>query len=98
MDDELRQGGVERVVLERAAARPPRARTSTPGCRSRRRRDERLRWIDRRHRVRSEPPNELGRQRARAAADVEDALTRGHPGEVRERGASGAEYLPMKRS
>ncbi len=52
-----------------------------PGCD---RGDERLRWIDRRHGAGSEPPDELTRQRAGTAADVERALTGVYTGEVGE--------------
>ena len=50
----------------------------TPGLRAARRPDERRRGVDGRHRLRPEPRHQLGRQGARAAADVEDPLAGAH--------------------
>ena len=59
---------------------------------------ERSRGIDGDDRVGAQPVDELGRQSARAAADIEHSLSSDDAGEVREHSTSGTEYLPMKRS
>ena len=54
-------------------------------------RDERLRGVDCGHLVGAEQPHELGRQRARAAADVQHALARATPAKAASWGASSTE-------
>ena len=48
--------------------------------------DERLRWIDRRDRVRPESGDELSGQRPRATPDVEHPLTGHDAGEIGQLG------------
>ena len=55
---------------------------------------EGLRRIDSRHGPRAQPPHQLGRQRARAATDVEHALSRLDRGQVGERGSEGNRVPP----
>ena len=81
VDDELRQGGVECTVVERQLLGRG-ALHVDPGVPLSRGGDERLRGIDRRHRVGPQPRDELGRERARPGADVEHSLTGGDPREV----------------
>jgi hypothetical protein len=87
VNDELRQGGVERTILERQllCRRTPSADTMALSNRS----DEDLRGVDRRHRGGADASNQLGRQRARPGADVENALTRRDCREVGEPGREG---------
>ena len=84
VDDELRERRVELAVRETAAPPPTPAGRRRPGFRSRDRCDERLGRIDRRDRRGAEARDELGGERARAASDVEDALTAADAGEVCE--------------
>jgi hypothetical protein len=74
VNDELRQGSVERTILERQllCRRAPSADTVALSNRS----DEDLGGVDRRHRGGAQASNQLGRQRARPGADIENALTR----------------------
>ena len=83
MDDELGERRVERVVLERQLLRR-RASHVHAGVPLLRRNDERLRRIGGRDALRAQPLDELGRQRARPAADVEHPLPGGDSGEVGE--------------
>ncbi len=81
VDDELREGRVERVVRE---WQPLGWRLSNIDARMARPRrgDERLGWVDGRHRCRSQPRDQLGRERAGAAADVENPLPAADRGET----------------
>ena len=83
MDDELRQRRVELVVGERQllGGREPDVDAAMALLR---RRHERLGGIDGGHVVRAEPVDELRRQRAGPAADVEHPLAVGHSGQVGE--------------
>lgn len=63
-----------------------RALHAQPGVALPSRRDERLRRIHRRHGRRPEPPDQLDRERARTAANVEHALTGRYRREVGELG------------
>ena len=79
--DELRERRVERAVGvgQVFRSRKPNIDTGMPrACCS----NERLRRVDSRHRVRPEPPDELGRQCARPAANVEHCLSDIHAREV----------------
>ena len=73
VNDELGEGGVEGVALEREVLRGrllhADAWVSLEGGR-----DEGLRGIDGRHGRRSQPPDQLARERTRTAPDVEHAL------------------------
>jgi hypothetical protein len=83
VDDELREGGVESTARERQSLgrRLQNVDTGVPrsGCGH-----ERPGGIDRGDRRGSDPVDELGRQRAGAAADVQHALTCAHSSEVGE--------------
>jgi hypothetical protein len=81
VNDELCQGGVERPVPKRQALRRS-ALHADPGVALLSCRNEGLRRIDGRHGVRSKPPDQLGSERARAAADIKDSLTDGDRREV----------------
>ena len=83
VDDELRDRGVERVVRKRKVL-GRRLFHRDAGEALARRLDERLRRIDGGDRVRADAPDQLGRERTRAAADVEDALPVRDAREVRE--------------
>lgn len=93
MNDELRERRVERLFLERQLLRrglsTVDSRMALPRCR-----DERLGRIDGSHRVRVEPPDQLGCQRARAAADVERALPGADACERRELGSQRHRVAP----
>ena len=96
MNDELRQDSVEVTIGKRQQRSAAATRTST-GCRS---------WAaaancsdgSTAYGCRSETSDELGRQRARATADIERTVARYDLGEVGNDGASRTEYRPMKRS
>ena len=81
MDDELREGGVKGIIRERhllgRRSSNVDARVARP-----RRGNERIGRVDCRHRVRSQPSDQLAGERSRAAADVEDPLPSAHRGEV----------------
>ena len=83
VDDELRQRCVERAVGERQLLRGclDHVDAGLAGSSSG---DERLRRIDGRHGFGTEPHDQLRRERARAAAHVEDGLPVVHLGEVRQ--------------
>ena len=83
MDDELRERGVEGVIRERHLLGRPLSNVDA-GVPRPRRGNERLGRVDGRHRVGPQPCDELARERARAAADVEDPLASAHRGEVRQ--------------
>ena len=83
MDDELCERRVEGVVVEGQVLRGGEPHVHT-GVSLARRFDERLRRIGGRHRVRAKPPDQLGRQRTRPAADVDHALAALDAGEVGE--------------
>ena len=85
VDDELRERRVEGRVGERQAlrGRPLHADAGMPLSR---RLDERLRRVDGRDAVRSDPAHELTGQRAGPAADVEHAPGRADAGVIREEG------------
>src|SRR5436305_11546357 len=75
MDNELGERELERAVSERDLLRRRVAHVDF-GVPLARCLDERLRWIDRRDIQGAEPCGELGRQRARPAADVERTPSR----------------------
>ncbi len=83
MHDELRQRDVERAVCERQLLGDALADVDA-GMAHTHRIDELRGWVDRRDRSRTEPGDELGRERARPAADVERPLPGGHIREVGE--------------
>ena len=80
---ELRERCVEGVVVEGQVLRGGEPHVHT-GVSLAGRFDERLRRIGGRHRVRAKPPDQLGRQRTRPAADVDHALAALDAGEVGE--------------
>ena len=84
MDDQLCQGSVELAIGKRQLLGRGDAyvdpRMALAGCGN-----EWFRRIDRRDGCCSETPDQLGRQRARAAADVEHTVARRDSAEVRER-------------
>ncbi len=84
MHDELREGGVERMVGEGQVLRrgTPDVDAGVPRTRSL---TERLRRIGGGDRLRSEPPDELGGQRSRPAPDIERRLPGVHTREVGQR-------------
>jgi hypothetical protein len=84
VNDELCQSGVEGLIFKRQLLRRS-ASHGDAGMALSSCSNERRRRIDRRHRVRSQPPDQLGRQRAWAAADIEHSLTSGHRREIGER-------------
>ena len=90
VDDELRQRGIEALVLERQLLRC-RAGHVHRGVAGAGRCDEPLRGVDGRHAVRTEPRDKLGGQRPGTATDVEHALAGVHAEKSASRGASGAE-------
>ena len=95
--DQLGQGGVEAVVGEGqllgGAGAHVDLREACGGGR-----DERWRRVDRGHRVRAEPADQLGGQRARPAADVQHPLSGVHAAHASANSAaSGSENRPMKR-
>ena len=98
VDDELCQGGVEGPILERQLLGGRSSHVDRRDGAPASGRDESFGRIDRRHGRRPQPPDELGGQGTRATADIEHPLSGGDRGELGERGASGAEYLPMNRS
>ena len=97
VNDELSQGNVERSIFERQLLGRG-TLDADPGVTLSSCRDEGLGRIDGRHATRSQPPDQLGGERAGAAADIERALTGGDACEVGELRGEGAEYRPMKRS
>src|SRR3954452_19711918 len=84
MDNELGEREVERAVCERDLLRRRVAHVDS-GVPLARCLDERLRRIDRRDVHGAEPCSELGRQRARPAADIERAPARFDACKVREK-------------
>ena len=90
VDDELRDRGVERVVRKRQVL-GRRLIHRDAGESLARRLDERLRRIDGDDRIRADAPDQLGRERTRAAADVEDALPFATPARSASWGASWTE-------
>jgi hypothetical protein len=84
VDDELRQRSVEDVVRKRQIL-GRRAMHLDVRVSLAQRVHERLRGVDGCDGVRPQPLDELGRQRARPAADVEHTLTRVHARQVEER-------------
>ena len=98
MHDELRERGVEGAVVERQALGRglPDVDAGVPLPRGG---HERLGRLDRRDVPGIEPPQQLGRERAGPAADVEHPLLRSHAGEVGElRRELASRSVPMKRS
>ncbi len=97
MNDELRQRGVERLLVERQllgrGTLHVDAWVALSSCC-----DEGLRRIDGGHGGRSQPRDQLDRERTRSTADIEHSLTGSNGREIRDWGASSTEYLPMKRS
>ena len=89
MDDELGERRVERRVRERQllGGRPADvdAGMARPGGG-----DERLGWVDGGDGSRSEPRDELGRQRTGAASDIERPLARADPRDVGQSAATAA--------
>ena len=85
MHDELRERGTELGVGKRERFR---ARTAHYNARMARLDcgDERLRWIDCRHRVRAETLDQHARERPRSTPDVDGPLARGDACEVRKHG------------
>jgi hypothetical protein len=85
VNDELRQGGVEHVIAERQFLRrgvlDVDAGMPLSSCR-----DEGLGRIHGRDRIPSQPPDQLGGERAGAAAHVEHPLTGVHRREIGEPG------------
>ena len=83
MDDQLRQRDIKGAVSEGQllGRRPPDidSRQALP-----RRGGERLGRFHCAHRARPQPPDQLGRQHARPAADIQRALAAGHSGQVSE--------------
>ena len=83
MDDELREGSVERVVRERQLLRGAEpnvdARIACAGGL-----DERLRRIDRGNGIGADTGDELRGERAGPAADVDDPLSGCDPGQIGE--------------
>ena len=84
--DELREGGVERAVVERQVLRRG-ALDVDLGVALACRRDEGRRGIDGRHVIRSEAADQFCRERAGTTADVEHALARLDAGQIREEGS-----------
>jgi hypothetical protein len=81
MDDELCECRVERPVREgQTLCRRLQDVDSWVACSSSC--DEWLGRVDGRHRFRPEPGDQLGRERAWPAADIEHPLAAAHPGEV----------------
>ena len=76
MDDELCQGRVEFPVVEGKLLRGGALHVDS-GVPLFRGGDERLRRVDGRHRVSSQPRDQLGRERARPGTDVEHPLSGG---------------------
>jgi hypothetical protein len=83
VDDELRQGRVELPVRERQLLRR-RLLHAHRRMALTRRRDERFGGIDGRYGGRPDAPDQLGGQRAGAAADVEYSLAGTYSGDVRK--------------
>ena len=83
VNDQLGQGGVECSSFERQLLRRGAVHADS-GVALSSRGNEGLRGIDGRHVVRSQPPDQLGRECAGAAADIEHSLTRVHCSEIGE--------------
>ena len=83
MDDELGDRGVEGLGPERQALGEGLLDVDARIARADRL-DELRRRVDRGHGVGAEPPDELGRQGARPATDVEHLLPGLDPGEIRK--------------
>jgi len=81
VDDELCEGGVERLIFERKLLRRSASHVD-PGVALLSCCNERFRRIDSRHGGRSQPRDQLGRECAWAAADVERPLTSGDAREI----------------
>ena len=77
VDDQLREGGVERPIRKREVLRGPLQHLDA-GEACPRGRDKRLGRVDGRHGGGPQPCDQLGRQCARAAADIDDPLARLH--------------------
>ena len=85
MDDELGQSRVEAPVREGQALRGRQAHVDAGVARPNRG-HEGLGRVDGRDGRRTQPRDQLRRERTRAAADVEHPLARPHPGEVGQLG------------
>ena len=89
VDDELRKRGFELTVPERQLLGRGTSNVDS-GMALSRRRDERLRRVDRRHLARSDARGELGGKGARPTADVQHALPGFDPCDVGELRAQAA--------
>ena len=85
VDDELCQDGIERLIFKRELLRCS-ALHVDPGVALLSCCHEGFRRIDGRHGGRSQPRDQLGRECARAAADIEHSLTSGDRREIGELG------------